>query len=447
MVAKDSIFKAYDIRGIYGEEIDEEGAYLIGRAFAQFLKPKRVAVGHDMRTSSPALHKALIRGLTDQGADVINIGLSTTPMMYFAVAKFGYDAGINITASHNPGQYNGMKMVKREAVPLSGETGIQEIKELVAKGEFEEPERKGTEEQKEILPHYVENILSSVDTDKIRKFKIVVDTGNGMGGLVVPELFKKLPCELIPMYLELDGNFPNHVPNPLEEETLTDIKKRVAEEKADLGIALDGDADRIFFIDENGKPCRADLLGARIAEIILKKHPGSPILYDLRSSRKVREVVEEAGGKAIQCRVGHSFIKAQMREEKASFALELSAHYYMADNYYIESPFILTLLLLKRLSEEGKTLSELIKPLETYYASGEINSKVQDKDAVMEKLEKEFSDAKRIFKLDGLSVEYDDWWFNVRPSNTEPLLRLNLEAETKEKMEEMKERVLRIIRS
>ena len=440
-----SIFKAYDIRGIYGKELTEQTAYKLGRAFVSFLKCKSVAVGRDMRESSPIIETELIRGLTDQGADVTKIGMATTPMLYFAVGKFGYDAGINVTASHNPGQYNGFKLTKANAVPMSGETGIYDIRNLVEKGEFENPAEKGKiEERSDVLEAYVSNATRFVDVTKLKSYKIVVDTGNGMAGIVIPELKKKLPCELVNLFPELDGNFPNHEANPLKTETLNFLRDEVKRQNADIGVAFDGDSDRIGFVDEKGNVVPADLFIALIAKELLLQKPNSKILHDLRSSKAVPEAIKDAGGLPIETRVGHSYIKEHMRKEKAIFAGELSAHYYLQDNYYIESPYIVMLLLLKLMTKTGKKASELIKPLAKYHSSGEINFEVNDKKSAMNEVRAAFRPDK-VYELDGLSIECENWRLNLRPSNTEPLLRLNLEADTEEKLEEVKKKVIEIL--
>lgn len=441
-----SIFKGYDIRGIYPSQLNQETAYKIGRAFVSFVKPKNVVIGQDVRLSSPKLFESLSQGIMDQGADVIHIGLSTTPMMYFSTIKLGADAGINITASHNPKEYNGFKLVRRQAVPISSETGIYEIQELVEKNKFSKPKKKGKLMKQEMLNQYINNALSFVDVEKIKYLKICVDTANAMGGLIIPKLFGKLPCELVPLFMDMDGTFPNHEPNPLKEETLEELKKSVVKEKADLGIGLDGDADRIIFVDEKAQVIPGDIMTALLSKMILSKHPKTPkakILYDLRSSWVVKEEIEKHGGKAIEFRVGHSFIKEKMRTESIEFAGEVSGHYYLKQNHYIESPMIIILYLLEFLSKEKekKNLSEIIEPLKKYFPSGEINFKVKNKEATMKKVEKEFKDAKRISHMDGLKVEYKDFWFNLRPSNTEPLIRLNIEAKTKPKMEEMRSEI------
>ncbi len=440
------IFKAYDIRGIYGTELTDEIAYRFGRAFVTFLKCKTVVVGYDMRDSSPKIESNLIRGITEQGASVVRIGLSTTPMLYFAAAKFSYDAGINVTASHNPAEYNGFKLVKAGGVPISGDTGIYAMRGLVEKNKFVCAAVRGkVTERDDILDAYLSNILSFVDVKKLKKFKIVADTANGMAGLVVPELFPRLNCEFEHMFPELDGTFPNHEANPLKHETLRWLQSEVKSRKADLGVAFDGDSDRIGFVDEKGCIVPFDLLTALIASELLKSSKGAKVLYDLRSSRAVPEAIKAAGGIAIETKVGHSLIKAHMRKEGAIFAGEVSGHYYLGSNFYIESPYIVMLLLLKLMTETNKPLSRLIKPMQKYYGTGELNFEVEDKERAMDKVKAAFPDAKRVYELDGLSVVYDDWWLNIRPSNTEPFLRLNLEATTADLRRRMKEKVLGIL--
>ena len=441
-----SIFKAYDVRGIYGQELTDEIAYKFGRAFVTFLGCKRVVVGRDMRESSQKLEENLVKGITDQGANVMKIGLSTTPMLYFATAKLKYHAGINITASHNPAEYNGFKLVGKGAVPIGGETGIYDLARLIRKDSFTEPKRKGRVSRRgSILADYVNNAISYVDVSELKKFSVVVDTANGMGGLVIPDFLKKAGCDYEHMFPKLDGTFPNHEANPLKKETLRWLRSEVKNRGADLGVAFDGDADRIIFVDEKGNVVPGDLFTALISSQILKSGEGRKILYDLRSSRVVPEVIYENDGSPIETRVGHSIIKAHMRKEDAVFAGEVSGHYYLRDNFFIESPFIVFLLLLKLMTESKKPLSELVKPLRKYYNTGEINFEVKDKIGAIKRIRLAFPDAKRVYALDGLTVVYDDWWLNVRPSNTESLLRLTLESRAREKMEEMKKKVTGII--
>jgi len=437
------IFKAYDIRGIFPDQLNEDIAYNIGRAFVVFLKTKEVLIGRDGRLSSPQLFEALAKGVTDQGANVIDIGLCSTPMFYFAAAKA--KSSIMVTASHNPKEYNGFKFCRENAFPISYDTGIKDIEELVMKNKFEEPKQKGKITEKNVMKDFIKHNISFVKTDK--KFKIVVDAGNGMGSFTFPKIFKKLPFEFISMYCKMDFNFPNHEANPLKFETLKDLQKKVVEEKADLGLALDGDGDRCLLIDEKGNIIPCDLTTALIGKQLLKTSPGARILYDLRSSKIVPEFIEANGGKATMCRVGHSFIKKQMRDEDALFAGELSGHFYYKDSFFTESSFATLAIALNMLAEEDKPLSQLVGPLKKYFQSGEINSEVENKESKMKELEEKYSNAEKILHLDGVSVYYKDWWFNVRPSNTESLLRLNLEANTKELMEQKRDEVLKLIRN
>ncbi len=440
-----SIFKAYDVRGIYPKELDEELAYKIGRAFVTFLKVNKVVVSQDMRKSSDSLKKELIRGITDQGADVIEVkGLCSTPRSYFACWFLKANGSIMVTASHNPGKYNGFKFTREKAIPISGDTGIKDIEKLVLRNRFEDIKKKGKVVKKDITNAYRRHILEFIDVKKIKPLKVVIDAGNGMGGRDMELVLDKLPLKVVKMYFKPDGSFPNHEANPLKEENLVDIKKKVKEEKADFGIAIDGDADRVFFIDENSETVPADFITCLIAEEILKKNKGK-VLYDLRSSWVVKEVIERNGGKCSMSKVGHSFIKEQMRREKAIFAGELSGHFYFRDNFYTDSAIISALKVIQIISEKDKKLSELVKPLKKYYASGEINSEVGDKKGKIKELAEKYKDGK-ISQLDGIRIDLKDWWFNVRPSNTEPLLRLNLEAKSKKLMEEKRDEVLKFIR-
>jgi len=438
------IFKAYDIRGIYGTELTDEVAFKIGRAVATFLKPEKFVIGHDMRPHSTPLFNAMAKGLTMQGVDVINIGLASTPMSYHANGKLGADGSAIITASHNPGEWNGMKLCRELGIPISGATGIADIERIVNEQSFDAPAAKpGKVTAYDIKPEYFAHIRTFA---KIKKpLKVVIDYANGMGisegGVFTKEMF-----DITPMYDVLDGTFPNHEANPLDLHTLHDITAKLKAGKYDFGIAFDGDADRAGFLDENGENVTMDMITALVAQSMLEKFPGATIFYDLRSSWAVKEVIEEAGGKPMMSRVGHAFIKAQMREADAVFAGELSGHYYFRDNYYTESSALAAICVANLISETGKTLSELVKPIKRYFGSGEINSKVADVQAVFKKLNAKYGDAKR-FQLDGNSYEYADWWFNVRSSNTEPLVRLNLEAKTKAQMEQKRDEVLALIRN
>jgi phosphomannomutase len=439
-----SIFKAYDIRGVYGEDITEDIVYRIGRAYVLKFRPRKVAVGMDGRVSSPSLFKSLVQGIRDEGCDVVDIGLVTTPMMYFSAWNYGIDGGLMVSASHNPPKYNGVKMVKKGGIPIGGETGIYEIGEMISKLP-KLGEKKGKITNLQVMEEYVRHSLTYADMSKLKKFKIVLDTANAVGGPVASMFFKKTPCSLTHLFPEVDGTFPNHEANPLKEENMQSLIKEVKQRKADIGIAFDGDADRVGFVDERGDIVPSDMIIALVASYILKKEPGKKILADVRCSRAVLDAIKESGGIPGRCMVGHALVKRQMREEDVKFAGELSSHFYLQDEHYAEAPFFMILKILEMMGE-GKRFSDLVKPYMIYSQSGEINSEVKDKVAKIEELSKRFKDGKQM-RLDGLSVDYDHWWFNVRPSNTEPYLRLNLEADTKGLMEEKRDLVLGIIRS
>ena len=435
------IFKAYDIRGIFGTEINEEVAYKIGRAFATLLKCKTVVVGRDMRPHSLPIFEALARGLNLQGADVIDLGLCTTPMSYFGNGFLNADASIIITASHNPGEWNGMKLCRKLATPISGATGILDIEKIVNDESFDAPaERPGTISKHDIAPEYIASIQKHARI--ARPISIAADMANSMG-IMEADALKGL-IELDPMFDEYDGTFPNHEANPLNVETFEALQAKVKAGNYDFGIAFDGDADRVGFVDEKGDVIPMDIISALIAEDILAKEKGV-IFYDLRSSWAVKETIEANGGTPMMSRVGHAFIKQQMRDANAIFAGELSGHYYFRDNYFTESSSLAVICVANIVSASDKTLSELVKPIQRYYASGEINSKVPDTDAVLAAIKTNYADGK-MFELDGISVEYADWWLNVRTSNTEPLIRLNVEAKDKAKMEAKRDELLALIR-
>ena len=445
------IFKAYDVRGLYPSEVHEEGARAIGAAFVAYLQAKRIAVGRDMRLSSPTLAAAFIDGATAQGADVVDYGMVSTDMLYFAVASDGHDGGVQITASHNPKEYNGLKMVRREAFPLSGDAGISDIRDMIAEDRLPPPAgRRGAVTAKDVLAPYVAHVMGFIDPSIVRPFNVVLDAGSGMAGLVAPKLFEQLPCRATKLCFEIDGRFPNHEANPLIEENRRDIVEAVVAQKADIGIAWDGDADRCFFIDGTGGFVSGDFVTALLAEAFLIKYPGASIIYDLRASYAVRDVVAKYGGTSYMNRVGHAFFKRRMRETNAIFGGEVTGHYYFRDNFYADNGFIPALLILELMSRKGQTLHELLRPLaSTYFISGEINTKLASMDLVPAKLDQlaaKYGDAHQ-YTLDGLSVEYPDWHFNVRPSNTEPLLRLNLEATTPELMATKRDEVVALIRS
>jgi phosphomannomutase len=445
------LFKAYDIRGLYPGEIDEAAAHAIGRGFATYLKAGRIGVTRDMRLSSPSLCAAFVEGVLAQGTDVVEYGMAPTDMMYFAVVHDRLEGGAQITASHNPGQYNGIKMVRSGALPLSGEAGLGEIRDMIAGDTLPAPAaRSGTRTTREILPQYVEKVMSFIDPAVITPFTVVLDAGSGMAGLVAPKLFERLPCRTTRLCFEIDGTFPNHEANPLIEENRRDITEEVVRQKADIGIAWDGDADRCFFIDGAGEFISGDFVTALLAEAFLLKQPGSTIIYDLRASHAVKDLVARYGGRALMNRVGHAFIKKRMRDEDAIFGGEVTGHYYFRDFYYADNGFIPALLILELMSKKNQSLRELLQPFrEKYFISGEINTKLPSMDEVPRKLaaiEGRYPDA-AIAKLDGVSVDYPNWHFNVRASNTEPLLRLNLEAATPELMEQKRDEVLAVIRS
>jgi len=444
------IFKAYDIRGLYPGEINEEIARQIGRGFVSYLNASQIGVSRDMRLSSPAIAAAFIGGAREQGAHVIDYGMLGTDMMYYAVVKDNLQGGAQITASHNPKQYNGIKMVREGAQALSGDAGIGDIRDMIA-GDRLPPAAatKGSLRSHNILPPYIEKVLSFIDPAIVKPFTVVLDAGSGMGGLVAPALFDRLPFRTTRLCFNIDGSFPNHEANPLIEENRQDITAEVIRQRADVGIAWDGDADRCFFIDGDGGFVPGDFVTALLAEAFLLKSPGATIIYDLRASHAVRDTVARYGGRALMNRVGHAFIKQRMRQEDAVFAGEVTGHYYFRDFYYADNGFIPALLMLELMSKKGQSLRELLKPFrEKYFISGEINTRLASMNDVPKKLsaiEARYSDA-RLEKLDGISVEYPDWHFNVRASNTEPLLRLNLEATTPELSERKRDEVLDVIR-
>jgi phosphomannomutase len=445
------IFKAYDVRGLYPSEVNEDAARQIGRGFVAYLKAGRIAVSRDMRLSSPTVAAAFIEGAREAGADVVDYGMLATDMMYYAVARDGHDGGAQITASHNPKQYNGIKLVRREAFPLSGEAGLGEIRDMIAAGTLPPPApRQGTLSTLDVMDDYVKHVMAFIDPAIVKPFNVVLDAGSGMAGIVAPKLFEHLPCRTTRLCFDVDGTFPNHEANPLIEENRRDIVDRVVRDRADIGIAWDGDADRCFFIDGTGEFIAGDFVTALLAEAFLLRHPGSKIVYDVRASYAVKDMVAKYGGTALMNRVGHAFFKRRMREEGAIFGGEVTGHYYFRDNFFADNGFIPALLMLELMSRKGQTLHELLAPLRAkYFISGEINTKMPDMRVVQEKVDAlgaRYSDAKT-YTMDGVSVEYPDWHFNVRASNTEPLIRLNLEATTQEEMERRRDEVLAFIRA
>ncbi len=425
------IFKAYDVRGVVPDELDADIAYNIGRAFKAYLGGERFCVGHDMRVSSPELAESLIRGIADQGGDVVDIGLISTDGLYFAVGKHGFDGGCMITASHNPGEYNGFKLCRSEARPLSMDQGIGEIRDMILSGSIPSAPRSGSVSELDVLDDFITHALSMVDVDALRPMTIAIDAGNGMAGKLIPEVFKRIPGEVIPLFFELDGTFPNHEANPLEPQNIADLQRTVVERSADLGVAFDGDADRMFLIDERGTFIGGDMVTAMVAQVLLAKHPGSAVVYNLICSRSVPETIEACGGVPIRSRVGHSFIKALMREHDAIFGGEHSGHFYFRDNWYADSGLIAFLTVLELLSREGKTLSETLAPIDKRTRSGEINFEVADQQAALDRVRSHYSDAE-VDEVDGMTVGFPDWWFNMRASNTQPLLRLNVEVDDEE---------------
>ena len=445
------VFKAYDIRGLVDSEIDSDFAFETGVAFARFLQierePGTIVIGEDMRPSSPPLADAFSAGATSQGMDVIRIGLASTDLLYFASGKLGL-AGAMFTASHNPAQYNGIKLCLSQARPIGKESGLITIEKFVRAGSPIAFRNVGVEKYRNMLEEYVDHLLTLVELKQIRPLKIIIDAGNGMAGHTAPAIFARLNCEVIPMFFELDGTFPNHDANPLDESTLTDLKQAIKDHKADLGLAFDGDADRCFLVDENGVAVNPSALTALIAERELAKHPGSTIIYNLISSRTVQEVIYENKGIGLRSRVGHSYIKAMMAESGAVFGGEHSGHFYFKDFWRADSGALAALHAIAALGESEQTMSQLLAPYNRYIQSGEINTKVADVARATALVEKTYTLTEvTIDHLDGLTVNGDTWWFNLRPSNTEPLLRLNVEAGTQAQMESVRDAILALIRS
>jgi phosphomannomutase len=440
----DAIFKAYDIRGTYPDQIDAELVRRIGAAFARFAGAPTILMARDMRPSGIELCAAFAEGATSQGVDVVDLGLASTDLIYYASGTF--DApGAMFTASHNPAGYNGIKLTLAGAKPVGEDTGLHEIKALAV--ELLPPtDRKGSVSERDVVADYAAHVRSFVDASVLRPLKVVADTANGMGGYVAPRVFEGLPFDVTYLFQELDGTFPNHPADPIQVENLRDLQAKVLETGADVGLAFDGDADRVFLVDEQGRPVSGSLTTALLAQGILAKSPGETILHNLICSKSVPEVIRESGGTPVRTKVGHSFIKAVMAETGAIFGGEHSAHYYFRDNYRADSGLIASLIVLEQLSVSGKPLSELLAPLDRWAASGEINSKVDDTAAVIERIAGTYADGEQD-RLDGLTVDYGDWWFNLRASNTEPLLRLNLEARTRAACEARTAEVLGHIRT
>jgi phosphomannomutase len=459
------VFKAYDIRGVYPSELDEGGAYAIGRAFVEVFEPKRIAVGRDMRVSSPSMAEALIRGAADAGSEVTDIGMVGTEMLYFAVGELGLDGGVAVTASHNPKEFTGMKIVRRGALPVGGDSGLTQIRDqALSKAASPQDNREGQAldltggggagkadenvTRHDIYPAFVDKVLSFIDVRAIGPLRVVIDAANGMGGAMLPPLLDHLPIDAVRCFFEPDGTFPNHEPNPLLPENREFIVAKVVEEKADLGIAFDGDADRCFFVDDSGEFIPGDFATALLAEAILEKEPGAKIIYDVRASWAVPDTIERADGVPLVNRVGHAFIKHRMREEGAAFGGEVSGHYYFREFSQADSGTIPALLMLELVSKRGQPLSEILKPFrERYFLSGEINTPVDDIALKLQEVKERFAPEGEVSHLDGVSITAKDWHMNLRPSNTESLLRLNLEALDEKLMEQKRDEVLAVIRS
>jgi phosphomannomutase len=459
------VFKAYDIRGVYPSELDEDGAYAIGRAYVELFEPKAIAVGRDMRLSSPTMAEAVIHGAADSGAEVVDIGMVGTEMLYFAVGELALDGGIAVTASHNPKEFTGMKIVRRGALPVGGDSGLFDIRDkalskamaakdqsegqtLEFKAEASAQKARKSVTKHDIFPAFVERVLSFIDVGAIKPLRVVIDAANGMAGAMLPPLLDRLPIEAVCCFFEPDGSFPNHEPNPLLPENREFIVSKVLEERAHLGIAFDGDADRCFFVDDTGEFVPGDFVTALLAEAMLEKEPGTKIIYDVRASWAVPDTIEGAGGIPLVNRVGHAFIKHRMREEDAAFGGEVSGHYYFRDFSQADSGTIPALLMLELISKRDEPLSQILRPYRRrYFLSGEINTPVPDIALKLQQVKERFAHEGEVSHLDGISITAADWHMNVRPSNTESLLRLNLEALDRDLMERKRDEVLAVIQA
>jgi phosphomannomutase len=447
MALDSKIFKAYDVRGIFPSELDEAGAYAIGRAYVEEFEPRAIAVGRDMRVSSPSIATAVMQGASDAGAEVKDIGMIGTEMLYFGVGHLDLNGGVMVTASHNPKEYTGMKIVRRGALPVGGDSGLLDVRDRSQKIESPELAADPPAETVDIYPAFVERVLSFIDVGEVKPLRVVIDAGNGMAGAMLPPILERLPVDAVRCFFEPDGTFPNHEPNPLLPENREFIVGKVKEEQADLGIAFDGDADRCFFVDDTGEFVPGDFVTALLAESMLEKEPGAKIIYDVRASWAVPHIVEQHGGTPLVNRVGHAFIKERMRKDGALFGGEVSGHYYFRDFNQADSGTIPALLMLELISKRGKPLSELLRPFrERYFITGEINTPVPDVALKLQELKEHFAGEGEISHIDGISVTAKDWHLNVRPSNTEPLLRLNLEALAPDLMERKRDEALAVIR-
>jgi phosphomannomutase len=443
-----SIFKSYDVRGIVPAQLNADVAYAIGRAFVQVLGRTNICIGRDMRPSGVAIMEALTKGATDAGADVTQVGLISTDCIYFAVGHYGYDGGIMITASHNPAEYNGLKFSREEAIAISLDTGLADVRDVAAAGDFRPPARIGTVSQRDVLDDFAQHCLTFIDDVKaIKPFTIAIDAGNGMAGETVPRVFKHLPqITIVPLFFELDGTFPNHPASPIEPENMVDLQRVVIERQCDLGVAFDGDADRMFLVDERANLIGGDIVTALVGIDTLRHFPGAKILYNLISSRSVPEAIVAHGGVPVRSKVGHSIIKKVMRDENISFGGEHSGHFYFKRNWFADSGMIALMQCLNVFSAAPGPISSAIAPVDKRSRSGEINSTVKDIPAKLAALTKHYADA-QIDELDGITVQYPDWWMNIRASNTEPLLRLNVEGDTRALMEQHRDEALALIRS
>jgi len=441
-----SIFKAYDIRGTVPDQLTADIAYRIGNSLAGYLKPQAIAVGRDMRSSSDELFDGLASGILDRGVDVVDLGMISTDALYFAVGKFDYDGGVMITASHNPSNYNGFKVCRKNAEPLSGSEGLDIVAEDIANDRTEKSGGRGTTIRKDIGKDFTEHVLNFIDTSVIKPFSLAIDAGNGMAGLTLPPVFEPLPCTITPLYYEPDGAFPNHPPNPIEKENLKDLQKVMAETGVDIGVAFDGDADRMFLLQKDGTPLGGDMVTALVADNILSRSPNETILYNLICSRAVPELISRRGGTPIRTRVGHAIIKPLMKKHNAVFGGEHSGHFYFRDNWFADSGLIALLVCLELLSKANRELGDILRDIDPYVRSGEINSRVSAMDEKINEVAAAFPDGDAD-RMDGLTVQYPDWWFNLRPSNTEPLLRLNVEAASRDLLDHKVKELLELIRS
>lgn len=435
-------FKAYDVRGVVPDQLDEALAERIGRATATFLDAGRMVVGRDMRDSGVGLSAALIRGITSTGCDVIDIGVVSSPIQYFAVGHLEADGGVMVTASHNPAEYNGFKISGESVVPIGGDSGLVDIEAMV-RGDLPEASGEGDVEQLDVKDDYREKLVGMIEMGE-RRLKVAVDCGNGMGGIEVDQVLRHLPIDIVGLYLEPDGTFPNHEANPLQASNMRDLQAAVLREGCDLGIAFDGDADRACFCDEKGQIIGNDLITALLAHELVPQEPGCAVLYDLRSSRVVPETIRALGGMPVRERVGHAFMKATLRRHMGPYGGELSGHFYFRDLWFTDSAAYAAGLVLSLLSRGDRLLSEVVAPLRRYPTTGEVNFHVDDKDGLIETIAREFADARQD-RLDGITIEYSDWWCNVRKSNTEPVLRLVLEADDEEVFATAKARVMAIL--